>query len=192
MSRLDFRGNATRTGGDRRDVRRPRRSCRHQPRWWSTEAGCARGRASCSSRCHPPGPRRGITSRRTQRGRGSDRPACAFVLLRRRGGREEAHRLAVFASMHSQVDTLVQLGADLCFFTDHDHIIALTFDPPRGPTPPTGRAHPCRGASPSARLGSRPRSLLGRHGPHISRWRTLRRRTVTCERRWPICRSRSP
>lgn len=32
---------------------------------------------------------------------------------------------AVFASMHSQVDTLVQLGADLCFFTDHDHIIAL-------------------------------------------------------------------
>ena len=32
---------------------------------------------------------------------------------------------AVFAGMHSQVDTLVQLGADLCFFTDHDHIFAL-------------------------------------------------------------------
>jgi hypothetical protein len=32
---------------------------------------------------------------------------------------------AAFASMHGQVDVLQSLGADLCFFTDHDHIVNL-------------------------------------------------------------------
>ncbi len=32
---------------------------------------------------------------------------------------------AAFASMHGQVDLLQSLGADLCFFTDHDHVINL-------------------------------------------------------------------
>ena len=71
-------------------------------------------------------PTPGVTGRRTQRWRGSGPPCmCIRPSPKAQASPRKLTGSAVFASMHSQVDTLVQLGADLCFFTDHDHIIAL-------------------------------------------------------------------